>query len=355
MIEIVCKRCQKPFEAKRASRNYCSPRCRTAAHRQRRESPPPTFWLGKTRTLSRRPPRRKVNGKLEVIPDALTNAELGRRLVEIAATGDDGQPKTGRRFYYLTLSHGYVTPDMSVEGKDSREAAYKRVTDILGVLRKAGDLGWDAVLDLTRELDEWMMYGSPREARRSMRRRYDEDRWSGQPFYPVHVVEKDTMEPVCRPIAMRWQMPFASSRGYSSLKLQHDVAQMINRRHAKTGQPAVVLFISDLDPSGLDLQRAWEAALIAFGAPVEEFVRIGLNSDQVEALDNPRLREGIEVKPSDSRAESYVAQYGDRCWETDILPADEIEQAIDREVRSRLDAAAWNRRHEEIERARRLL
>jgi hypothetical protein len=33
------------------------------------------------------------------------------------------------------------------------------------------------------------------------------------------------MEPVCQPMAQRWQMPFASSRGYSSLKLQHDVVR----------------------------------------------------------------------------------------------------------------------------------
>jgi hypothetical protein len=50
-------------------------------------------------------------------------------------------------------------------------------------------------------------------------------------------------------------------------------------------------------------------------------VRIGLTRNQVDDLDNPRLREGIEVKPGDSRADSYREEYGDRCWETDILPA----------------------------------
>lgn len=30
--------------------------------------------------------------------------------------GQDGQPKTGRRFYYLALSYGYIQPDMSPEG-----------------------------------------------------------------------------------------------------------------------------------------------------------------------------------------------------------------------------------------------
>jgi hypothetical protein len=49
-------------------------------------------------------------------------------------------------------------------------------------------------------------------------------------------------------MASRWQMPFASSRGYGSLKLQHDAATLLCRRHAKllcrrlarTGQRAIV-------------------------------------------------------------------------------------------------------------------
>ena len=126
--------------------------------------------------------------------------------------------------------------------KNSREAAYDRVTAVLGILRKQGRLAWDMVLDLTRELDEWQTYGSPREARAALRERYDEDRWLGQPYFPIFIVEKDTMEPVCQPMAQRWQMPFASSRGYSSLKLQHDVAEMLNHRYARTGQMGRRLF-----------------------------------------------------------------------------------------------------------------
>jgi hypothetical protein len=169
-----------------------------------------------------------------------------------------------------------IKPDMGASdaAKASRERAYKRITEILADLRRADRLPWDAVLDLTRELDEWQTYDSPREARAAMRRRYSEDRWIGQPYYPVLLVEKDTMEPVCRPIAGRWQMPFASSRGYGSLKLQHDVADMLNRRWARSKQMAVVYFVSDLDPSGLDLQRAWQAAMKSFGVRVVEFVRI---------------------------------------------------------------------------------
>ena len=154
------------------------------------------------------------------------------------------------------------------------------------------------------------------------------------------------------PVARQWQMPFVSSRGYGSLKLQHDVAEMLRHRHAATGQRAVVFFISDLDPSGLDLQRAWEEALEDFGVHCE-IVRIGLTREQV--ADHGLDALGIEVKPSDSRTKSYVARYGRRCWEADVLPASVLRDAIAAEIELRLDAVAWARRDDEIERARKLL
>ena len=73
------------------------------------------------------------------------------------------------------------------------------------------------------------------------------------------------------------------------------------------------------------------------------------------ALENPRLRQGIEVKPSDSRAASYITEHGDRCWETDILPAATIGLLIDTAINRRLDVELWERRHEAVERARQLL
>jgi hypothetical protein len=153
-------------------------------------------------------------------------------------------------------------------------------------------------------------------------------------------------------MAMQWQMPFTSSRGYSSLTLQHDVATMLARRWAKTGQVPVVYFVSDLDPSGLDLQRAWEEALENFGVfPV--FVRLALTDLQVRDPELGRL--AIAVKPSDSRAENYIAGYGDRCWEVDILPPDRIRAALDTHINSWLNQVAWERRHQEIEQARSLL
>jgi hypothetical protein len=108
--------------------------------------------------------------------------ELASNLLGIAWRDDDGSPKTGRRYYYLALSHGYIEVDMSdtSSGKKSRDRAYKKITAKLGSLRMASYLGWDMVLDLTRELDEWQTYGSPCEARTAIRRNYNEDAGLGR-------------------------------------------------------------------------------------------------------------------------------------------------------------------------------
>ena len=339
MMRLTCKNCQKAFRPIRAGAQYCSGACRVAAHRKRQAPKPRVVWEG------------KVPGMRQA------KADLADRLLEIAGQEDNGMPKTGRRYYYLALSHGYINPDMGASdaAKKERDAAYKQVTEVLGTLRKSDWLGWDMVLDLTRDLDKQLTYGSPREARASTRQIYDEDRWLGQQYFPIMIVEKDTMEPVCKPIADRWQMPFASSRGYGSLTLQHDVAQLLQRRHAQTGQSAIILFLSDHDPSGHDLERAWRQAMEDFGVWGCIFVRIALTAEQVADPDLDLDRLSIEVKPSDSRSKAFIDQYGDRCWEADVLPAAVIGAAIDANIESWLDAKQWKRRSTEIERARLLL
>jgi hypothetical protein len=343
---MTCKNpdCSRAFIPERAGAQYCSGACRSAAHRKRHAPLPAVVWIG------------KVPGFRE------EKAELGERLREIAERDDDGKPKTGRRYYYLALSHGYISPDMSdtEAGKKSRDAAYERVNDVLGTLRKQGRLAWDMVLDLTRELVKWQTYGSPREARAALRLRYSEDRWLGQRHFPILVVEKDTMVPVCEPMAQQWQMPFISSRGYSSLRLQYDVAEMIKHRYARTKQTTIIYFVSDHDPSGFDLQRAWEQAMADFGVDwMCMFVRVGLIYDQVrlehDVTGRPLERLSIEVKTGDSRSKKYLEQHGDRCWEVDILPAAVIQRDLDIYIEAWLDRQLWDRRGREIEVARKLL
>jgi hypothetical protein len=153
IMAVSCRRCLTPFTPVRRSALFCSPACRTAAYRKRHAPLPETWWLGEHQEFSDRVSQ-VVNR--DGTPE-LSRAALAERLLEIAAGEDDGEAKTGRRYWYLALSHGYVRPSMGAddEARKNRARAQKRITDILGILRKQGRLAWDMVLDLTRELDEW--------------------------------------------------------------------------------------------------------------------------------------------------------------------------------------------------------
>jgi hypothetical protein len=68
-----------------------------------------------------------------------------------------------------------------------------------------------------------------------------------------------------------------------------------------------------------------------------------------------RRRVSIKVKPSDRRTEKYVEQYGNRCWEADVLSEDTIQTALDDDIGSWLDRTKWDRRGAEVEKARTVL
>ena len=136
------------------------------------------------------------------------------------------------------------------------------------------------------------------------------------------------------------------------MKLQHDVARNVQERYAATKQLARVYFISDLDPSGLDLQRAWEKAMNNFLAMCI-FKRIALTQEQVDEHDLGAF--ALEVKPSDTRSKAYVPEHGPQAWEVDVLEPGVIRAAIDDDIREWLDDDAWQRREIEIDAARRLL
>ena len=61
------------------------------------------------------------------------------------------------------------------------------------------------------------------------------------------------------------------------------------------------------------------------------------------------------MKPSDSRAKRYIAEYGTICWEADVLPASVIEAAIDAAIEDAARRRDLEPADAEIERARALL
>jgi hypothetical protein len=107
-MDSTCKHCGALFQPERPDQQYHSNACRQAAYRKRLAPLPLTEWIGDRPSLPLISRTYNVDGTL-----ALSQDELGQRLVQIAHEDDDGGAKTGRRYYYLALMHGYIQPDMS--------------------------------------------------------------------------------------------------------------------------------------------------------------------------------------------------------------------------------------------------
>ena len=349
---LSCPRDGKPFIAERTSARYCSGACRAAASRQRNAPPPRTFWLGDRSEFSERPSTTFNSDGTT----ALSRSALAEQLLKIAERDDDGEPKTGRRYWYLALSLGHVRPSMEAgdAAATERRKAQKRITDILGILRKQGRLSWDMVLDLTRELERMAVVrigarrtrlpaqhlpGRPLVGAAALS---DPDRREGHYGAGVQADGSDLADTV-RFIARIRLAQITTRRG-------GDDPQAFRPHRAAS----IVFFISDLDPSGIDLQRSWEQALRGFMAPVS-FVRLGLTMEQVQDATLNLDHLAVGVKPSDSRSKRFIELYGNRCWETDVLPASVIRSTLDTAIHALLDRRAWQRRQREIEAARDLL
>ena len=93
------------------------------------------------------------------------------------------------------------------------------------------------------------------------------------------------------------------------------------------------------DPSGIDMTRDNGDRLSKYGWLSDVSVeRIALNMAQVEEYGLPP----DPAKLTDSRAESYIMQYGNESWELDALKPQILEPLIEGAIKKHIDAAAWN-------------
>lgn len=108
--------------------------------------------------------------------------------------------------------------------------------------------------------------------------------------------------------------------------------------YIRKGQRPIILHMTDHDPSGLDMTGDVGRRLETFAGVPITVARIALTMRQVTELNPPPN----PAKLTDSRAASYVAEYGDESWELDALPPDQILALVDREVGRLRDESLWS-------------
>ncbi len=265
--------------------------------------------------------------------DRLTKIEQANAIIEEYRR--KGYELTLRQLFYQFVSRDFIANNM-------RE--YKNLGDIINDARLAGLIDWTAIVDLTRELEDQAHWDSPSSIIHACAEQYIIDKWADQPYRVEVWIEKDAVSNIAGPTCKRLDVPFFSCRGYTSQSEMWKAAQRLRKHIRESQQKVIILHLGDHDPSGKDMTRDIRDRLSEFSYCTIEVKRLALNMDQITEYNPPPN----PAKITDSRAEAYIAEFGDESWELDALTPEVMSALIENAVLEVRDEDAW-RVSEEVE------
>lgn len=214
------------------------------------------------------------------------------------------------RTWRLTGSSKWVKDPNGTKNADPN---YKWLGNIVNDGRLAGMIDWNAIEDRARNLNTISSWGDPGDIIQSAANGYAIDQWIDQRFRVEVWVEKQALEAVVEQAAESLSCPSIACKGYMSQSEMWRAAQRFQRLY-RNGQIAVIIHLGDHDPSGIDMTRDLGDRLSVFGITTK-VDRIALNMDQIEEFSPPPN----PAKLTDSRAKTYIAEFGSSSWELDAL------------------------------------
>jgi hypothetical protein len=242
------------------------------------------------------------------------------------AAAESAQPITGRGIGYKLFTAGLI-PSMA-------RAEMQRVYRLLRLAREQGDIPWEWIVDETRALERTPTWDDPAEYARATIRNYRRDFWNQQPYRVQVWSEKGTVRGVLAPVLDDYAVGFLPVHGFSSATAAHDIAE------DDDGRDLIVLYVGDLDPSGMYMS---EADLLARFAKYDgdhiKLKRIALTVEQLEGLPSFPATD----KRKDPRYKWFVRNYGHRCWELDAMDPNDLRDCVEREIERLIEPIAWQR------------
>jgi len=251
--------------------------------------------------------------------------ELAGAIIEEYA--DQGFDLTLRQLYYQMVARGHI---------DNDQRSYKRMGKTISNARRAGEIDWNAIVDRTRTLRERQRWDSPQQILGAATDGYHRDRWEGQTFRPEVWIEKDALAGVIAGVCNNFDVPYFACRGYVSDSEMWRAGVRLGS-YVEDGQDAVVFHLGDMDPSGIDMTRDIQERLALFSGFDIHVERIALSMEQIDEYGPPPN----PAKMTDSRYESYIAEYGDESWELDALEPSVLTALIGDRVEMLIDWDPW--------------
>jgi hypothetical protein len=250
---------------------------------------------------------------------------IGKANTVIAEYQAAGYTLTLRQLYYQFVSRDWIA---------NRQTEYKRLGDIIGDARLAGEIDWNALEDRGRNLLRVNTWDGPQSIVDACAQQFKLDLWADQKHHVEVWIEKEALIGVIEPTCRALRIGAFPCKGYVSLSEMWDAAYNRLAPHCRAGKNVVVLHMGDHDPSGIDMTRDIRERLRLLSEGCRIIVsRIALNMDQIEQYDPPPN----PAKSTDARFAKYQEEHGDESWELDALPPDVLNALIDNEVKELRD------------------
>jgi hypothetical protein len=141
------------------------------------------------------------------------------------------------------------------------------------------------------------------------------------------------MVPMLKRAVESYRVPVASSSGFDSLTVKHDLFRDALGRYEDYGQPTILLHLGDHDPSGVSVYESMAEDLSAFCEDSEEaddglieLRRVALTPEQIADFGFATTPD--EIKPTDSRSRSFLARGLAPAAQLEAIPPDTLSTVV---------------------------
>lgn len=251
-------------------------------------------------------------------------------------------PMSDRAVHYALLNDPpliHARKPGSIYANDAR--SYRALTELLTRARISGGIPFAAIHDPTRPVTRWSVWSGVAayvaEELASLFDGYARDLMRSQAHHVEIVVEKNSVEPMIRPVAAEFTIPLTSGRGYASLPPR---AGMVERYENSAKTDLIVIFVTDFDPEGESIAESFARSLRDdFEVDRVRPIKAALTAQQIKEFDLPAA---MTAKQGSSRRAGFVQKHGEHVWELESLHPAELQRIVRETVESAIDVEAFN-------------
>jgi hypothetical protein len=227
-----------------------------------------------------------------------TKAELEQLDYQIFSNLEMDHPQSVRHEFYCMTN---PTLPLFVPKTDKGNGnGYGVVQRRLSKLRKENALPYSWITDMSRRGYFTNTFDNAADFIKKMASTYRGHIWRDAGVHVEVWCESRSIAGVILPVCEEYCVDLYPAGGFSSLTLTYDSAMSIHHKTSGGEIPAHILYIGDYDPAGVLIdQNIKQSIADHLGADFDfNFHRLGINPDQIEALNLPTKPR----KPSDKRS-----------------------------------------------------